>query len=118
MTDIERAYAAGMAETFARSGLSKRAAHAVTGMTVGLEKKASMFNFSDNQYGGGGIHLSSLILPLLAAAAAGYVGYNSGITGSTGKSAFQNIKNYLGRGLDKIVRKNRSPSFLNIGGII
>lgn len=116
MTDIEKAYASGMAEVFARSGMSKRAAHAVTGMTVGLEKKASMFNFSDNPYGGGGIHLSSIILPLLAAAAVGYVGYNAGIEGSPNRSAFKNINNYIGRNLSKIVRKNRSPSLFNFAG--
>lgn len=113
MTDIERAYMAGMIGTFVANGVEKTAAHAISGMKVGLEKKASMFNFSDNPYGGGGISLSSILIPLLAASAAGYVGYNAGLNGSKNKSAFSNVKNYLGGTLDKVVRKNKSPALFN-----
>lgn len=113
MSIKDKAYARGMAEVFASNGFHRTAACKVAEAITGLTKKASLFNFSDSPYGGGGISLSSVLIPLLAAAGTGYVAYNAGIQGSKNRSAYSNIKNYIGRSLDKIVRPKRTPAMFN-----
>lgn len=109
--DIEdRAYASGMEQAFVRSGFSKKASHDVSEAITELTKKASLFNFSDSPYGGGGISLSSILVPLLAAGGAGFIAYNAGQQGSPDKSAFTNIKNYLGSNLSKLFRRDTVPA--------
>jgi hypothetical protein len=113
MNSIDRAYVQGMAEAFQASGLSKSAAYDVAKSTTAMVKKASLFNFGNSPYDGGGISLSSILIPLLAASAAGYVGYQSGIGGKKDRSAFQNVKNYIGRTLSPLFRDNKPPAFFD-----
>lgn len=112
----DRAYASGMEQVFVRSGFSKKASHDVSEAITELTKKASLFNFSDSP-GGGGISLSSILIPLLAAGGAGYIAYNAGQQGSPYKSSFTNIKNYLGSSLSKLFRKNTSPALFNYASL-
>ena len=112
MNHIEKAYASGMEEVFKTHGFNKTAAHRTAEAITELTKKASLFNFSDNPYGGG-ISLSSILIPLLAAAGAGYVGYNAGLNGLKNRSAYDNVKNYIGDTLGKFIRPRRTPSLFN-----
>ena len=77
-----------------------------------LEKRASMFNFSDDRGGGSGFSLKSLILPLLLAAGVGYVAYNAGSKGSRKRSAVSNIKNYIAGNLDNSMRHASPPELM------
>jgi len=114
MNSIDMAYVNGMAETFQTGGLSKTAAHNVAKSTASMIKRASLFNFGNSPYGdGGGISLSSILIPLIASGLVGYVGYNAGLEGSRNKSAFSNIKNYIGRKLSPLVRSNKAPGFFD-----
>ena len=117
MNSIDMAYVNGMAETFQTGGLSKTAAHNVAKSTASMIKRASLFNFSNSMDGGGGISLSSILIPLIAAGLAGYAGYNAGIEGSRNKSAFTNIKDYLGRSLNKVVRDPKAPAMFNFSSM-
>ena len=114
MNSTDMAYVNGMAETFQAGGLSKTAAHNVAKSTASMIKRASLFNFGNSPYGdGGGISLSNILLPLLAATASGYVAYNAGIQGNKKKSAFSNIKNYIGRTLSPLMRNTKAPAFFD-----
>ena len=104
MDITERAYASGMEEVFNANGLTKRASHNTARLIAKLTKKASLISFGGE---GGGFSLSSLILPLIAAGGAGYIAYNAGQQGSKRKSAYANIKDYLGRSLSNIIRNTK-----------
>lgn len=111
MDSIERAYVSGMEGVFASRGLNKTAAHNTAKAITALSKKASMFGLGDSPYGG--MSLSSILIPLLAASAVGYVGYNAGLGGNRNRSAFDNVKNYIGGKLNKLVRNQKAPSLFN-----
>lgn len=111
MNRVDKAYTSGMEEVFKSYGLNKTAAHKTAEAITEMKKKASMFNFSD--YPSGGMSLSSILIPLLAAAGAGYVGYNAAMNGSKNKSAYDNVKNYFGNALSKVVRPRKAPSLFN-----
>lgn len=112
MDIFEKAYASGIEEVLNANGFTKKASSNIARVTTRLKKQASLFNFGDSQ--GGGISLSSILIPLLAAGVTGYVGYNAGMQGSKRRSAFTNIKNYLGKNLSKIVPDKKQPSLLAI----
>jgi hypothetical protein len=111
MNTIEKAYASGMTEIFNSNGMSKKASYRTAKLITKLQKKASLFNFGDSQ--GGGFSLSSILIPLLAAGATGYVAYNAGLQGSKRRSAFSNIKNYIGRSLSNVVRNDKAPTLVS-----
>lgn len=99
-------YGAGMADALSSAGFSKEAAAYVASASSTLRKKAALFNFGDG-YDGGGFSWSSVLIPLAAAALAGTVGYQSGIQGRRDRSAFNNIKNFLGRTGNELIRKSK-----------
>lgn len=68
-----------------------------------------MFNFGDDR--NDGIGLGSVLIPLLAATAAGVIGYKSGMYGHKDRSAFENTKNYIGNTARSLVRKGRRPMY-------
>lgn len=116
MSSVDRAYVQGMAEALQAGGLSKSAAYDVAKSTTAMVKRASLFNFGNSPYGdGGGISWSSILIPLLAASATGYIGYQAGIGGKKNRSAFQNVKNYIGRTLSPLFRDNKPPAFFDYG---
>ena len=107
----DTAYTQGMQETLLRFGMDKQASSEVTDKVLKLRKQASLFNFSDNPYGGG-IKLHDILVPLLAAGLTGYVAYNAGQQGSRHRSAMSNIMDYIGRTGNKFIRKNDpKPTF-------
>jgi len=115
MTDIDRSYIQGMKEAFEHGGLEKVAAQCAAEAVVSLKKQADLFNFSDYQDPhAGGVNWSSIIVPILAAAAAGYVGYQSRDKGHSNLSAFDNVKNYVAGIGDKYVRRTRPRPIYDI----
>lgn len=102
MNNMEKkAYASGIKEIFDAYGITTKAP---------LTKRA-LFNFSDQQDGGGlTSSLTKLLLPLIAAGGIGYIAYNAGKYGSKRKSAYSNIKNYMGRSLNSIIRNTKAPA--------
>lgn len=107
MTSYER----GVAETLRLNGVNEKLAESLAEQVSGLRKKASMFNFSDHPDYGGGFSWSSVLIPLLAAAGAGYVGYQAGIGGDKDKSFLHNAKNFAGRFMDKYLRREKPLPF-------
>ena len=109
MNILERAYASGMEDVFNNNGFTKKASHNASIVLTRLTKKESLFNFSDYQ-NNSGLSLTNLILPLLAIGGTGYLAYNAGLHGSRKRSAYSNIKNYLGRSLSAILRNTKAPA--------
>lgn len=102
MNSLESAYAQGMAEIFQSYGINKTAAHKTAKIVTKLKKKASLFNFSDSN--NNGFSITKLLLPLLAIAGTGFIAYNSGKYGDKNKSAFTNVKNYIGSTINRYTR--------------
>lgn len=74
-----------------------------------MHKKAAVFNFGDGP--DNGIDWGGILIPLIAAAAAGTIGYKSGINGHKDQSAFENTKNYIGNTARALIRKGRRPMY-------
>ena len=118
MDIIDKAYIDGMAETFRTGGLSKSASYDAAVKTASLVKRASLFNFGNSPYDGGGPSISSILIPLIAAGLTGYFGYQAGLQGSRNRSAFSNVKNYLGRTLSKFTRNTKPPALFDYTSMI
>lgn len=115
MTAETRAYGRGAAEAFEHCGITKEAA---VRLADTMTKSAALFNFSDYNDPDQGFKLRNLAIPLLSAAAAaaagGYIAYKARDNGVPGRSAFDNIKNYLIGSVDKITRRNRPRPIYDI----